>query len=904
VPPAPLTGTAAGNLPTVTIGDVCRSCGRGDDLSPIKRAEIRIPRTILGSIRGDLMRAFLSHSSADKAVVVAVQSELEPDSTWLDRAEIEWGDLFLEKIADGIRLASDFVLFWSRAASKSEWVRIEINMAFIQALRKKAIRLRVIALDDTALPLYLAPYHVLSVVGTASPSAEILQKLRPLLREPVGSVRSRFVNRHDEIAKIEAAVDDPDFRAVWAFGFTGAGKISVIQEALKRIFEGAEVVHVDVTQGTGFVELALNLAAEVRHEVLPESLDQNQLEQEIRLCIETLAKNGQLLVLSNAQHWFDEEGMAQGPLLTVLSIISELAPLTSHPVFLTSTRRPSLDPLVLKRLALFHVAGLKDGYVSALVRNWYYAIYGNELAPEDANRIAPKLFGHPIAARLVAGLLGNQSVDFLERYPSELIALRRDLARTLLQDLRLSPAAEELMETLALAGIDLPASVLAATSSSEEEFQQAVAQCASAGLIVAEGTIETHPLFRDFYWHRLHRGDYRKRSIVLAEALQARLLSISKASPEYASLVQVAFRAYALAGEIGMATALRRDLSGELEATAVTLYNRRDYPLADQYVSLVLDGDAKSWRMRLYRARIRIRQEQWEEADQILSTMLEERPLDVGVLHAKGWSQLKQRHWPQALRIFTGIIARREHLASLRDAAECLHRLHRNQEALEFLAKAKGIESENPFALDLESRILEDMGQLDAAFNSAELAASRDPLNERMQNRLGMILIKQRKPHLAIDYFISAMQLDPNLFSPANSLAAAYLEIDEWEQAEKLLPDLENKARTPSDRALLTHTRARIAFAKQDLNASKQMLKSEIAASRNVIPNLGLLVRVQCELFDQSRRDFPAIASVELQEAENALTKIVELDPSNEFTDGLRRAVTDRQMSRRVSSPR
>jgi hypothetical protein len=51
------------------------------------------------------MRAFLSHSSADKAIVVGVQSELEPDSTWLDRAEIEWGDLFLEKIAEG-RLAT------------------------------------------------------------------------------------------------------------------------------------------------------------------------------------------------------------------------------------------------------------------------------------------------------------------------------------------------------------------------------------------------------------------------------------------------------------------------------------------------------------------------------------------------------------------------------------------------------------------------------------------------------------------------------------------------------------------------------------------------------------------------------------------------------------------------------
>jgi tetratricopeptide (TPR) repeat protein len=157
---------------------------------------------------------------------------------------------------------------------------------------------------------------------------------------------------------------------------------------------------------------------------------------------------------------------------------------------------------------------------------------------------------------------------------------------------------------------------------------------------------------------------------------------------------------------------------------------------------------------------------------------------------------------------------------------------------------------------------------------------------------------------LAISYFIKAMELDPDLFSPANSLAAAYLELDEWEKAAELLPDIEKKARTPSDRALLAHTKARISYAKQDLAASKELLKSEIATSRNVIPNLGLLVRVQCGLFDQNRLNFPAIASVELKEAENALARIEEVDPSNEFLENLKRSVADRQMSQRRTSQR
>ena len=95
---------------------------------------------------------------------------------------------------------------------------------------------------------------------------------------------------------------------------------------------------------------------------------------------------------------------------------------------------------------------------------------------------------------------------------------------------------------------------------------------------------------------------------------------------------------------------------------------------------------------------------------------------------------------------------------------------------------------------------------------------------------------------------------------------------------------------------MLAHTKARVAFAKGELGESKNLLKAEIAASRNVIPNLGVLINVLCSLFDSNYINFPAIASVELNEAENALKKVSELDPSNEFLDRLRRAITDRKV--------
>lgn len=840
------------------------------------------------------MRAFLSHSSADKTVVNVVYDAFHKNSTWLDRAEIDWGDLFLEKIAEGIRLATDFVLFWSADAAKSEWVRLEINMAFIQLLRQKAIRLRVVLLDNTPLPLYLQPFHVFSVANSADPAKEIVQKLAPLLNAPVRSARSGFVNRNREIERIERAVDSGDVYAICLFGFIGIGKTSLAREAMKRIFEGLDSVTLDVTAGTGFVETALSLNAQSRREGLAESLSREEVESQIRLSIETIAKNGRIFMVTNIQHWLDEDAQPEELLAFLLKVIRKIPEFVKQPVIFTSTRRAQFPAEFQTGLDLQHVGGLEEEHIAALIRNWHFSIYGKDISVDDAKRVAPKVFGHPVAARMLAGLLGDHSVDYLEKYPKELISLRRDVARFLLHDLKLTAPADRLMETLAIAGIGLPAAVLAA-GSTDEEFQEAVGQCTRAGLIAAGIKIESHPLFRDFFWHRLHRSDYQKRAAELATVLTAELSNLKVGSPEHAELLPVTFRTLALTGDLASATALRRDLSGELADAAITLYNRRNFTLADQYISHVLEADPKNWQMRLYRVRVRVRQEDWSEADRLLGEMLSERPNDIGALHAKGWRYRRQGKLSQALEIFAGIIARREHRGSLRSTAECLYLLDRKEEALKFLARAKAQESENPFDLDLESRILEDMGKLDAAYESARLAAARDPLNAHMHNRLGQIRVKQGKSDLAIGHFQSALELDPTLFTPANSILSAYLDVGQIVAAEGWIPALTQRAKTPNERALVEHSKARIAFYKGDLEVSEAILKKEIAHSRNLLPNLGLLTQVQIAAFDKDFLAFPTTATVALNAADQTLAQIRSLDGTNKFAQTLQESVSQRR---------
>lgn len=101
------------------------------------------------------MKLFLSHSSIDKPVVTQVWERLGPFCSWIDQAEIDVGDIILEKITEGIEQATHFILFWSKSSAQSNWVKLELHMAFIRYVEDSGCKLKVVCLDDTELPLYL-----------------------------------------------------------------------------------------------------------------------------------------------------------------------------------------------------------------------------------------------------------------------------------------------------------------------------------------------------------------------------------------------------------------------------------------------------------------------------------------------------------------------------------------------------------------------------------------------------------------------------------------------------------------------------------------------------------------------------------------------------------------------------
>lgn len=89
-------------------------------------------------------RAFLSHSSVDKAFVEQVAENLGREFCVFDKYCFHAGDDLVDSIEKGMARSSLLVLFASAEALKSDWVRLEL----LQAQKRKLSELTFQALRD------------------------------------------------------------------------------------------------------------------------------------------------------------------------------------------------------------------------------------------------------------------------------------------------------------------------------------------------------------------------------------------------------------------------------------------------------------------------------------------------------------------------------------------------------------------------------------------------------------------------------------------------------------------------------------------------------------------------------------------------------------------------------------
>ena len=103
------------------------------------------------------LRLFLSHNAADKEYVrrLAAATTATGAHVWFDEWTIRPGDSIPGAIDQGLANLDIFALVWSEAASKSRWVKTEMEAAVTRWTSGTSVRLIPIVLDRTPLPTLL-----------------------------------------------------------------------------------------------------------------------------------------------------------------------------------------------------------------------------------------------------------------------------------------------------------------------------------------------------------------------------------------------------------------------------------------------------------------------------------------------------------------------------------------------------------------------------------------------------------------------------------------------------------------------------------------------------------------------------------------------------------------------------
>ncbi len=110
------------------------------------------------SIEANHATVFVSHNKADKdkAREVAIFLTAEGINVWFDEWKISAGDSIVQEINEGLYGCTHFIVLWSKNASKSNWVRRELQSTLAHAINTDSPRVIPILLDESPLPPLLS----------------------------------------------------------------------------------------------------------------------------------------------------------------------------------------------------------------------------------------------------------------------------------------------------------------------------------------------------------------------------------------------------------------------------------------------------------------------------------------------------------------------------------------------------------------------------------------------------------------------------------------------------------------------------------------------------------------------------------------------------------------------------
>jgi tetratricopeptide (TPR) repeat protein len=853
---------------------------------------MRYPKSSQGSKRPIIRRlatsySFVSYSQKDWPIVKILVDSLKNSGVWVDKKDVDLGDALPDKIESGISHASVFILVLSKASLESRCVKYESHMATIRHLEDSNFRILVLKIDDCQVPLRFRPFLYADLTKNPKALDELVKAASPLAAPP-DLYKRHFVNRAEEIGKIELHVADPEKSIICLHGFYGIGKRTLAEESIRRIWQSPKIAAIELSSAHVGARLAAELSAIAGLPVPPNGAPIQDIRRSLLLAVETLVEQSRIIIFDHLEYLLDEEGRPQDEIAAVIDHIASLPPSLRIPCFLLSRRMLKFPTSTSLRVGYVKVGGMQAEHISTILESEASRIERKPIQDSSALRdVAKHLYGYPLAGRLAAPLIVKYSPEYLLKNLAHITKMRKDIADVILANTPFSPEQVRLLQVLSICDGALSVEDLAnITQRAPGEVVSDVDVLADYNLLESEGVaVKLHPLVSDFYWIQARSGPEFKVLVTQIADYSRSMVTKQKAdSPRFVSWLATACRTLFLSSRPEEAHALRSDFIGELKVAAIEMYQRGEYETSLRYCEEYLSYDSADFELGLHRVRNLSRLGRSADALHAIGPLFEvtTSPFRLAKLHfAQARTFLEMRNHDAARESFLKALQYRpEYLPALQGIAELLLKQDKIDDAAGFIGRALETSPMDSFALSMKADILWRRGQHGEAIETMTMVVKAQPENATFLFRLGRFYQQSGLTDLAYTYFSRAKMSDSSYLDARLSLASAAIDLGKFAEAKSEIEAL--RGRGPADKQhVLNGIEAQYYLAVGEIDKAADLADKALDHRRNVI-TLGMMAKVEAARARRCETEgMKVVADSHRKRAHQLLDEGLKLEPAN-----------------------
>ena len=692
-----------------------------------------------------MLKAYLAHSSEDKAYVERVAHRLGRALVEYDKMCFEPGVDFRDLIMEGLDKSRLFVFFASKRSLTSTWVKFEINEAEWRLLKDDMGSAIAIIIDRDTRATQLPQWMQRSLVASIESPIQAARIIRTrLIQEDGFDKQLPFVGREGDLAKFAheliAPPEEKPRRLTVISGLDGVGRRTFARRALKDYLSlvTGPVLILEETASLDTLHLQLldeAMGLSSRTEVARAlavfaELTKPEKGREIARLIAIIAKNNMVPIIVDQNALLDDYGRYLDEFTYVIEALKEHE---DTYLVIIHRRRPDLSSITTGSPGVaFHRMDPLNLDDTELLLRQVLRMANVKATSAQVKTLGLYMGGYPPTIELASTYAKFYGLETLMADKSILAEFQLRTFAPFINKLALNQHEWETLRILA-GQPTLPLEVITEILRVlPDECARALRHLIDLNLVVpVEHQFAISPPIREAVNKlrgRLTKSDYKRIAFQLRKVFW-------KEPDKIPPLAVVDATIYALARSNVRELARFRDLviPSQLYKVARDEYNSKNWKAAIQFALRALRADPSRVGARIILCKAYVREERWPEAERELRNL--ERREVRAQFYCKGFLEWKRGNLGAAIPAFQSALDAGDHSISVyRDLAHCQFRSGQLGAAKVVLSKAPEWIFGNSYVVDLAAQISiaeKNWGQSEKYISDLEHIATEENFHYR-----------------------------------------------------------------------------------------------------------------------------------------------------------------------------